>query len=783
MIKSLLKRNESKEKLINSNKNTNIKSYNVHITLTTTKIEYQNSHCLIEKENLKDLSASLIKELTINTGTVVNLNYKSKFHLSKLLVNPNIKKLILNISNTSFKEAVKCSSNFLIYLSSLINKNNTIKQIDLSLKSYTTKRLPLHRTVYLYFFQSIASRLSRLHTNHNFFFNEEVIKSCFCNNELIREIEINNPSKFFNYSNIIKYLTTSPKCFLNSLNIYSGYINYLVLEEILSSKDRSEIKKLIVKETDYVFIEKIIKNAYLFKVEELVVDCKSIDNKSLSENIITSIFELSNNILNTVRNVTLLGFDININEIKEKLNIKDYDNNKIPQIYISSLEKTDNLENNSLKPISSSISPEITDDTSDNSVYDRIFNMHDDIDYKFSLEWNKDKLFIINQLFDTLLTHSYLESIDICLIESNKGNNISTNKENNEISNKITKTNILECYDKVKTRINNDRINKNLLTIASLSLKYLESDSSNESKSYFFNLVEIIFKMSVKIENLEIKNFSVIDFVSFLSSNSTKTIKIKSLTIIMREEEYNIESIKKLYSLKGLIEDEIILYLDHKVISDYKEEAVKMMKYIKQQNSNFIVVEITGNLNNNDLDYILYVPKEKSFKLEYKNKDINECDEVTALCNEMKKITNENKDIQIDIENLTLVDLNIEKDRNFAILETSNNTTTNQETNTQFEFNSLKLFFSFIKSLKKTNEGIINIHNIFYRSDSISKNDKNMEETIFDVIDVFNKISNKDSINPMSYTFNNYVIVSNTRNFRLKKRIKRYIRNHKFICE
>lgn len=118
-----------------------VNSCSLHIGISKESQYDPESISLIERKNIKNLETAIINNLYITfLFNITDMSIKEKSQLRKLLSNKNIKKLNINIGKNSNDKTYSMTS-FLIYITKLIKKNNSIKEIDLKIEEFPTKNL------------------------------------------------------------------------------------------------------------------------------------------------------------------------------------------------------------------------------------------------------------------------------------------------------------------------------------------------------------------------------------------------------------------------------------------------------------------------------------------------------------------------------------------------------------------------------------------------------------------------------------------------------------------
>lgn len=197
-----------------SNKSSDFKKEQVHIKHyefnLLSSIKFKSVHSYYEYKDLEDLNNASIKKLEISD--YINLTHKTKFYLKELLRNTNIKKLDLIFENMSRNYQL------IVYVSNLLRKNTTIKEIEIYFK--WNNKINFNIVSWINFFKENNDRIIGVKGLSLINENSEMNKLLY-SNENLKEIELYNYNLIdskVELLNLLKYILSTNK-YLNKFEI------------------------------------------------------------------------------------------------------------------------------------------------------------------------------------------------------------------------------------------------------------------------------------------------------------------------------------------------------------------------------------------------------------------------------------------------------------------------------------------------------------------------------------------------------------------------------------
>lgn len=482
-----------------------------------------------EYMDLEDLRNAKIYKLILSDGIV--LHNKSRLDIINLLSNTNINKIILNFQLKNIA--------FFILIFQLLRKNSTIKEITLILSNIPYSNI--HRNAWIAFFEDNSYRIIKVKAWNNHLsskFND--LNKLIYSNSNLKEIDLLSDFSYFDdlktHTNILKYILNSKK-YLDEFTVQSDGFqkSQEFFDSIRYSNDKAEINTLILKNNtleNYLFI---IDNAYLFNVETIKIDL----NKSFSKQSFESILKLSLNTLNTIKRVI---FTRNNNDciaiILELLNCHNYIINRIPKIFVDEYKEIIIYKHNNTFKVyclyEISLYPTLKIESFNNNFIDGIF----------------DRKKFVEMLLILFNSPENIQNISIDNNEDTMKERLKIPQYNQDISKNI----ISAMKDEYETFRSKNNSKKKSIKKSSLRLCF----KSKEVNVFFFTLLEIIYDMKIKIDQLELENCSIGELADFMDKHK----KLESLNINyikINNKEIDRENIDKLYLFSHLIGDKILI--------------------------------------------------------------------------------------------------------------------------------------------------------------------------------------------------------------------------------
>lgn len=489
-----------------------------------------SNHLYLESEDLKDLSKAAIKELILKDD--ITLTDKNRLELAKLLSNININKLKLKIDKCIY---------WLIFISKLIRKNSTLKEIEIDINSNSNQisKNNIQIKAWSFILNIAKSRLVSF-KDYPFSRNDNSLNKILLSNFNLKEFHSFSRSNYDNndLGDYLKYMFNS-KIYLNEFEILSNrYSNPLTFDFSSTTGVLAEIKTLILEDIWHYSLLDFIDNAYLFKTE--IINIRKASNDELKKEILHRIMKLSNNLINTVKKVIItssyeyFNFSYIISDI---LKSNKYDIRKIPKIFVG-LYKEIKIEYNN------------DDNTYNIDCKNHNENIDDDLKiqwaYKFYEKENISFPDFLNVLFNDPKDISYLH------IDSYKNYYLPENlieKHENEYVERVV--------NKMKTMYNEFKeIN---IHSKNMKIKNIAFDFNHVHSKYYvfyFTILEIMIQMGIKIDVLFLTDCRFLEVVKFMEEHKTlESLDINNINI----KTYRIkeDDLVKLYQYSHLIEGKI----------------------------------------------------------------------------------------------------------------------------------------------------------------------------------------------------------------------------------
>lgn len=584
------------------------------------KVIFLNNFNQAEVIDLQDLSKSAIKHLIIKTNYYISLTHDIRSKLAILFNNPNIKFLDLHF----YAYPQRILNTLIVYLSKLLEKNNSVAKIALSFLNYDYKNTHLENKAMAYLFYSVRDRLFEYSGFLNYICDEKEIKkfiynsnnlkrACFlenlnennkylfCSNKIIDNytLELSNDSDLNNdfWNNIfnIKYDVSKDLDFgevgliANSKDDDNVYDRIKIANLELSFKKELDSKSISL-------ILNIIRNCYILKVENLKLPLIDyVKDKIIQIKIVNEVLKLSLNSLNTVKRVS---FSINSDKFKDiftELDLKEYDMKKIPKIYLI------HCRNHLKLPEVMTYNDETKDDNHSNTSKD--YNVFKtpisfrilDFRYVLSCEYT----IRIDKIDD--ISHSLIDFLEFISIFNNcyciyiKIEDIEKSHSHWDDNKDKILDNLLNSFKKYYSKeINSER----KIATSRLSLEFKNKQSAYNS--LYFTILKIMISQ-FKINSINIINCPLPELISFMNKNINKEdiyIMTNKLYIDVEDKNITVDDVKNLYSFTNIIKDRITLNIFNKenelfksqnaYKSYYTKEIIAIFDLIKETNSNFI---------------------------------------------------------------------------------------------------------------------------------------------------------------------------------------------------
>lgn len=529
------------------------KPYSVNFSCQLDVLYSHNSY--YELMDINDIRRASINELKIENDS--QLTNKIRFYLTEFLSNTNIKKINICFSVDNY--------NFLIFISKLLRKNTTIKEIVIQFESIT-KINYIRKKAWLFFIKTVSSKLVRIQSTPFSEASTYMNKLLFKNSN-IKEISLcrlrsNILEDFFN---ILKYILISGMC-LNCFNINAEAnnldINQQFFDDISKSERKAEINSLVLEQVNLKLSLVIIKNAYLFKTETIIVRNYFCD-------LLDPVLKLSINPLNTIKRIIIdyPYWKKECNEMNDNIR-KMLNSDNIPKIFIvdSELQMLKDDKKNLYECFNTTLLNRFTLVIIENSL-------------------NKD-------LFLKLLCLLFNKPEDFkCLkIECYKSilkfkNNIFPRIGQLEIDNfNSIASQMKEMYYKYKEE---NIYYKNTET---LRIAFYFSKSTPELNILYFTIFDILIELEMKIITFEMVEFSITELVEFMKRyKNLKSIYINDITINSNGKD--VEKIEELFEYSYLINGKIYIKFTKEVDMNDENFQTKLIDlfYIKlRKDNNFI---------------------------------------------------------------------------------------------------------------------------------------------------------------------------------------------------
>lgn len=527
----------------------------------------------LEYKDLKDFKNAAIKELRINNCNYLTNN--ARLYLTELLSNENIKKLTLYTSNC------KCNT-WLRFITKLLQNNKTIKEIEIDF--YKVDNTYNSIEAWKLFLTTASNRIVKVSYSAFSSKDDTDLNKLLFSNSNLKEIKLNSGIYCEDYYNIVKYILSSNK-YLDEFSIRTGIldINQNFFDNIYKSGFKAEINTLVLEKIPSVESLVIIDNAYILNTETIKIKDLSY---TYSKETIDHIFKLSNNPLNTVKRIIIDKLIGEFEDIISQLNPKNYNTQRIPQIYIDSHKEVkiysnekDNtykidclyknseclIETNGVYIAKLTIKDNILDENSFTALLSILFNCPERIkDIRFSDEYDTKDDFLLG----------FIKS--------------RYNQENIE--------NIVNQMRTIFSKFKENNIHSKDMKINEL----IFSRDRPEFNIFHFTILDILIQMKIKIEKLTFNFCTIEKLVEYLDKYKTiESLNIKVICIIIRE--IDLENIVRLNQYSHLIGSKFIMKLYYETVFIAKVPHNKEYKDFYSEvirNSNFIEI-----CNNNNMTY------------------------------------------------------------------------------------------------------------------------------------------------------------------------------------
>lgn len=294
---------------------------------------------------------------------------------------------------------------------------------------------------------------------------------------------------------------------------------------------------------------------------------------------------MSNNPLNTVKRVRIhiLNIDIDLNDIikdiSDLLKSGDYNIQKIPKLYFGGAKEVvislDNTSNGYLAYLKEN---------------DFCYN-----DFMHNCTYFFDKISIMNNTYDEMKIYEFL---NIFLSLPRNVEDLTINISNKLGSHLISKAQITGIIDRIKNLYGVFKANHDVSIIQINVLKFYYDSNIPELQALYFSLLEIIIDMKIKIDSIDLIDFSYNDIIKFM--DNLRLIKNNNIkNIHLRSFDINKDKIDSLDQYSYLFGGKIFVYFDeNKEINDIKLIEICSLKNRKNFNKEFFLgkdYRIIGN--------------------------------------------------------------------------------------------------------------------------------------------------------------------------------------------
>lgn len=532
---------------------------------------------LYERMDLNDLRNAAISEMEICNN--IPLTQISKHNFTELLQNQNIKKIKLFIYTSSNK--------WLIFISKLLLKNTTIKEIELNFYSTFSSVRDNRKKVWVYLINAVYNRL--VYVNDTPFGKHQTdINKLMLSNPNLKDI---NLSYYFNmkpadhYSNLLKYALSSDKYLEEFIVcIKNNGIKSNFFRNISKSKKLAKINTLML-QTNFV---SIIEYSYLFKIETIICNFKENLNPNL---IMDSLLKLANNPLNTVKRIIFEN-----NEKKNCMQIlskflnssNEYNIPNFPKIYVDGYKEViiNNIRNKKVvsclyQNSNSKYRSNIQLLSKDNKLNEYSFTQFLYILFNFPCDLGE----IFTNYFDN----------------ANKGDTANPKCTIENIQCSINR--MIELFIKFKE--------DNIPTISKkiTSLIFIYNQDNPELNIFFYVILELLVEW--KINRLILFDWSINDLANFMNKHKNlASLNIDYIFIQKKTSILDIKDINKLYQYSHLIKYNIYLSLPEEIDMKSENVLLELITIFDSQfktNHNFIKLKTNFKLPSDSTNIYKFV--------------------------------------------------------------------------------------------------------------------------------------------------------------------------------
>lgn len=658
-----------------------IKPYKLSVKLDKKAIILKNFNTIENMDLLEDLSKSNIKYLTMIVSKDFYFSNEMKNIIRSLISNPNIETL-----DIEYKDIMgECVLNlFSIFISKLLCKNYTIRDIKISHFDSNYLVTPIKIKAFYCLLKSIGNRL----VDFDFHYNDKEIKEKIttillknCKNiKYIYNTSISNTQivekVFYFKRKIEKYILDIKKPFKKDwINLFKSFSDNYDKDtykgiEINTIEFKSNNDKNIYIDNIDALIE-IINSCYIFKVENLMFnfDFNYINNKNKIR-LVNEIMRLSLNPENTVKRVYIDILESELQNILNELSLIDYCINSLPQIYLFKYIYYLDLKKNCELVFNYENIQKVK--YHKKSEWNLIYNHNPPYSFRnLSLIIEKQEGFEIEIRNISYNIEEFFDSFHFFYKKDFKNIDININCEEQDYylmdnKNKII-TNLYRACDEF---LQHGRFNNRSNNIRILTLNF--DDKSVYFNILFYTLLDIFIKLRYSIDVIKLEYCSVKDLIVFLEkqkqnqhskknsdSNSDSQFITKKIIVYVRDKYITVEDVLKLYYFSSLIQEKIILHLSKpiiyqigvkiidektKIYSNYSEIIGKIINLVNQTNSNFIEFNFLIETNSN----LYFYQRNMNFIL-------NSTDELNDLSGKIQSFYH-NTNFPISIKSITITD-------------------------------------------------------------------------------------------------------------------------------